>query len=308
MQPVTSLAHAIWRNGHLRCFFRALCWSASSLALASHRYEINVQRFTTALNPVLSVMQKHPFENVWEIPPVTLFSKVTFPVTITYLHRFSEPTALFSKSRLPGLPSFLLKVMSVFTLKCILSFSLPMTNATQGDYASQSECCLGCAGVPVNYRFFFFHKMDSLFLITEGPCKGWQPLQQHSWDGLGRPLFRPTQLDQVPPFSVTANSTRILSASWDLCRQASVSQVCKAATWLPVHTVTKLMLLHPPMLGLVSRIDRQQFSFFLFLLGSLGIFVLCFLYPGSPTPPCRKTFVKKNVGGKCYLSPGFLGT
>lgn len=155
---------------------------------------------------------------------------------------------------------------------------------------------------------FFFHKMDSLFLITEGPCKGWQPLQQHSWDGLGRPLFRPTQLDQVPPFSVTANSTRILSASWDLCRQASVSQVCKAATWLPVHTVTKLMLLHPPMLGLVSRIDRQQFSFFLFLLGSLGIFVLCFLYPGSPTPPCRKTFVKKNVGGKCYLSPGFLGT
>ncbi|KAM9329728.1 uncharacterized protein PAF06_005604 [Gastrophryne carolinensis] len=42
-----------------------------------------------------------------------------------------------------------------------------------------------------------------------------------------------------PPFRVTAHSTRVVGASWAFQHQASVEQVCKAATWSSVHTFSK---------------------------------------------------------------------
>lgn len=78
------------------------------------------------LNLVLSPLQKPLFENIREIPLLTLSQKVVFLVAITSARRVSELVALFCKSPyliihrdkvvLRPQPSFLPKVVSAFHL------------------------------------------------------------------------------------------------------------------------------------------------------------------------------------------------
>lgn len=43
----------------------------------------------------------------------------------------------------------------------------------------------------------------------------------------------------VPPFPIRAYSTRIVGVSWAFQNQASVSQICNAATWSSADTFSK---------------------------------------------------------------------
>ena len=79
-------------------------------------------------------------------------------------------------------------------------------------------------------------KTDCLFILLQGQaalkstiaCWIWQVIIQAY--GLEK---------KIPPFQVKAQLTRAVGASWAVHHQASMAQICKAATWSSVHTFTK---------------------------------------------------------------------
>ena len=79
-----------------------------------------------------------------------------------------------------------------------------------------------------------FRKSDSLFVSVNGPKKG-MAVTISRWIRQVVPQAYALK-GRAPPFQVTAHSTRAIGASWAFLHQASVLQVCKAATWSSIHT------------------------------------------------------------------------
>ena len=202
------------------------------------------------LNLVLSVLQKQPFEPLAHIPLVLLTRKVIFLVAITSARRVSElaalsckePYLIFHKDRvvLRPHPAFLPKVVSKFHLNQDLVlpsfFSEP---------SSAREKSLHTLDVLRAVKIYLkataqVRKTDTLFILPEGPRCGQAASKSTISKWIRQVITQAYGLrGKVPPFKVKAHSTRAVGTSWAVHHQASMAQVCKAATWSSVHTFTK---------------------------------------------------------------------
>ena len=85
-----------------------------------------------------------------------------------------------------------------------------------------------------------FRKADALFVVSEGPRRGLAASKSTIAKWIRQTIVQAYSIKgRAPPFPVRAHSTRAVSVSWAFRHQASVIQVCKAATWSSVHTFSK---------------------------------------------------------------------
>ena len=77
-------------------------------------------------------------------------------------------------------------------------------------------------------------------MSVNGPEKGLAVLSASIFRWIRQVMLQAyAQKGWAPPFLVTVHSIRAFGASWVFRHQASVLQVCKAATWPSVHTFSK---------------------------------------------------------------------
>ncbi|KAM9325375.1 uncharacterized protein PAF06_001534 [Gastrophryne carolinensis] len=202
------------------------------------------------LNLVLSALQGPPFEPIHEAALAVLTLKVVFLVAITSVRRVSELAALsiqppyFERHRDKVVfrfkPDFLPKVVSAFHLnQDIVLPSLCPNPSNPKERVLHSLDVVRCVKSYL-VTTQAFRKMDALFVVPHGPRKGLAPAKSTISKWIRQAVVQAyTTKGKTPPFRLNAHSTRAVGASWAFQHQASVEQVCKAATWSSVHTFTK---------------------------------------------------------------------
>lgn len=202
------------------------------------------------LNLVLSVLQRQPFEPKSNIPLLLLTRKLVFLVAVTSARRVSEfaafsckePYLIIHKDKVVLRPhsTFLPKVVSGFHLN--QDVSLP---SFFPEPHSAKEKLLHPLDVVRAVKAYLkataqIRKTDVWFVLPEGPRKGQAASKSTIAKWIHQVISQVYGLKRkVPPFQIKAHSTRAVSASWAVHHQASVAQICKAATWSSVHTFTR---------------------------------------------------------------------
>ena len=99
----------------------------------------------------------------------------------------------------------------------------------------------GCGSGPTSVLICYGSVLEvglTVFVSVAGPKTGLAVSSATRW--IRQVVLQAYALKgRAPPFRVTVHSTRAISASWAFRHQASVLQVCKAATWSSVHTFSK---------------------------------------------------------------------
>lgn len=178
---------------------------------------------------------------------------MVFLVAITSARRVSELAALSCKSPyliihrdkvvLRQQPSFLPKVVLAFHLNEDIVLPSLCPKPTHPKVVA-----LHSLDVVRALRVYLsatapLRKSDSLFISVAGPNKGLAVSSTTIFRWIRQIMVQAYALKgQVPHFPAKAHSTRAVGTSWAFRLQASVSQVCKAATWSSVYTFIRFYI------------------------------------------------------------------
>uniref|UniRef100_A0A803J3K6 Reverse transcriptase domain-containing protein n=1 Tax=Xenopus tropicalis TaxID=8364 RepID=A0A803J3K6_XENTR len=202
------------------------------------------------LNIILRALQEPPFEPMASISLKLLTWKTAFLVAISSARRVSEmgalshkpPFCIFHQDKvvLRTVPSFRPKVASEFHLNQEIVLPSLCPNPANG-----KERLLHNLDVVRALKFYIhrtrnIRKSEALVLLYGSRHHGNRAtkISIARWiKDLITMVYRSRDLEI--PFKVSAHSTRGLSTSWALHNQASMEQICKAATWASLHTFTK---------------------------------------------------------------------
>ncbi|XP_053553735.1 uncharacterized protein LOC128645029 [Bombina bombina] len=203
-----------------------------------------------SLNLVLNVLQGVPFEPLHSIDIKMLSWKVLFLMAISSARRVSELSALHCDSPylifhsdkvvLRTKPGFLPKVVTNRNINQEIVVPSLCPNPS-----SKKERLLHNLDVVRALKFYLqatkdFRQTSSLFVVYSGQRRG-QKASATSLSFWLRSIIRLAYetAGQQPPERITAHSTRAVASTWAFKNEASVEQICKAATWSSLHTFSK---------------------------------------------------------------------
>lgn len=136
-------------------------------------------------------------------------------------------------------PSFLPKVVSVLHL--IEDIVLPFLCPAPKHPKEVSLHCLDIWVIKVYPKATaFIRQIDSMFVFSLGPRKGHPASKATIEQWIRNSILRAyAQKQKLPLVLLRVHSTGSVWVSWASRHQASVAQLCKAATWSSVHTSAK---------------------------------------------------------------------
>lgn len=199
------------------------------------------------LSLVLNALTKSPFEPLEDIPIKLLTLKTVFLVAITSARRVGELSALVSNPPYTRIlddrvvlrtdPAFLPKVVSPFHRN--QEVVLPSFCTSPSSAGERAFHTLDVRRALIEYlsRCEEWRKCRSLFVLFGGTQKG----SRASKSSIARWIKQAIQLAYEvsgvrAPSDLRAHSTRALSTSWAEFHNASVDQICGAATWSSQNT------------------------------------------------------------------------
>lgn len=202
------------------------------------------------LSLVLNALTKSPFEPIDEISLKHLTLKTAFLVAITSARRVGELSALVHSHPYTQIledrvilktdPAFLPKVVSDFHRN--QEVILPSFCTSPASAGEKTFHTLDVRRSLLEYldRSRGWRKARSLFVQFSGTQKG----QRASSNSIARWLRQAIQIaysasNRQAPDQIRAHSTRAVSTSWAEYRNASVEQICRAATWSSQNTFFK---------------------------------------------------------------------
>lgn len=199
------------------------------------------------LTLVLNALTKEPFEPIGDIPIKMLTLKTVFLVAITSARRVGELSALVHNPPYTQIlddrvilrvdPAFLPKVVSPFhKAQEVVLPSFCDSPSSEGEKTFHS---LDVRRSLLEYlsRCSEWRKDRALFIQFGGTQKG----KKASKNSIARWIRQAIQLayqvsGMESPIGLKAHSTRALSTSWAEFHEASVEQICRAATWSSRNT------------------------------------------------------------------------
>ncbi|XP_071977728.1 uncharacterized protein [Engystomops pustulosus] len=202
------------------------------------------------LSLVLNSLMKPPFEPLSECSLKNLSLKTSFLVAITSARRIGELQALSSKE------PFLIISEDKIVLKLDTSF---LPKVVSDFHRSQEIVLPSFCNNPKNEKEALWHTLDvrraviiyldrtksfrkcrNLFIQFGGKNKGEKSSSSTIARWIKQTISKSYQLQDVSlSKNITAHSTRAMATSWAEKRGASISQICKAATWSSTSTFPK---------------------------------------------------------------------
>lgn len=202
------------------------------------------------VNTVLSALSQDPFEPLDNIPVKILSYKMAFLLAITSARRISEiqafsalspyTTILDDKVIIRPIPTFRPKVVSDFHMS--QDVILPSFCPNPSNTLEERFHCLDVRRCLLTYlKITSPWRIDENLLIQfQGKQKGHEVSSRviAPWVKWAIHLSY-SSLNLVPPSGFGAHSTRAIAASWAEKGNASLAQICRAATWSSPHTFFK---------------------------------------------------------------------